>query len=272
MVPKKRDRSKEYPKKTDKKPSKFGFPNELLNRTLTARYNIAWQIDATYLPITLNNEPGTSHTLLVGVDTFSNKLLFTKVIYSGKKKSHFTSNHIIKTLKYTIQERKISDDLIIHFDRGGQFSSKIFHDFLTNEPFLIGSQTCGGAPDQNAVIERMINTFKNQLKYLKLDLPQNVKRTRDLQTFCDKKRITMNAKAPYDKNRGLTPNEFEKLVETTKVVEPDIVLANNTTRFPDDGARDSILKYREDLRFGSPSFPQPSQQALDDIQIGVTVN
>jgi len=99
-------------------------------------------------------------------------------LYSGTTKKTFTLNVIIKTIETALKNEDISESLIIHTDRGSQFTSKKFVDFVNNHPFLEGSQTAGGQPNQNPVVERMHRTFKSQLKNLKMDLPTNVKRTR----------------------------------------------------------------------------------------------
>ena len=135
--------------------------------------------------------------------------MFTKVFYFGTRTNKFNSKNFIKILEETLKERAISEELIVHFDRGGQFSSKQFYDFVSNNQYLIGSQTCGRAPTRNAIIERMIRTFKYKLKHLKLDLPTNVKRTRDLQAFCDKRQHKMNATSRSGKDLGMTPVKFE---------------------------------------------------------------
>ena len=183
------------------------------NRTAIAKINLVWQIDATDLKVRLDNQPGTSHTLVAGVDPFSNKLLFTKVFYSGTRTNKFSSKNIIKILEETLKERTISEELIVHFDRGGQFSSKEFYDSVSNNQYLIGSQTCGGAPTRKAIIERMIRTFKYQLKHLKLDLPTDVKRTRDLQAFCDKRQYKRNTTSRSGKDLGMTRVKFEECLQ-----------------------------------------------------------
>lgn len=66
---------------------------------------------------------------------------------------------------------------MIHTDQGTQFTSKAYFEFIKNHQFIIGSMTAVGQPQENPVIERMFRTFKHQLKYLKMDLPSNVKTT-----------------------------------------------------------------------------------------------
>lgn len=71
----------------------------------------------------------------------------------------------------------------------------------------------------------MFRTFKSQLKQLKMDLPSNVKTTRDLQVLVEQRREKMNSEALYIKNKGLTVNEIVKQLSESDVVEPEILCA-----------------------------------------------
>ena len=51
--------------------------------------------------------------------------------------------------------------VILHIDRGTQFSNLKYHQFLTeNKDFIVGSMSQANSPKDNAVIERFIRTFK----------------------------------------------------------------------------------------------------------------
>ena len=204
MISRKETKRKGYKKKEIKKVNSHGFPNVFLNRNVVGRSNVIWQVDATFLDVTLNNQEETKHCLLSGVDPATNKLVFAKVFYSGFKKKTFTTKMFIKTLQTAIQNKQIKNTLMIHSDRGPQLTSKEYVEFIEKQLLLIGSQTSVGQPNQNAVIKRLHQTFKNQLKGFKLDLPKNVRRTRDLQNFCDKRRMNMNSKALYAKTLKTT--------------------------------------------------------------------
>lgn len=105
MVQKKKITRQEQNKRNKKPPSTYGFPDVLRNRTAIAKTNLVWQIDATDLKVTLDNQPGIPHTLVAGVDPFSNKLLFTKVFYSGTRTNKFSSKNVIKILEETLKEQ-----------------------------------------------------------------------------------------------------------------------------------------------------------------------
>lgn len=165
--------------------------------------------------------------MLAAIDPSTNKIIFTLFFYSATEKRTFTAAALIKTLETAIGNNNIKDELIIHTDLGPQFTSKKYVEFINNHKFFNGSQTAGGQPWEKPVIERMMRTFKYQLKQLKIDLPPNVKTTReerDLQALVDKRRNKMNSEALYHKNQGLTVNETVKQLSESNVIEPEVLL------------------------------------------------
>ena len=138
---------------------------------------------------------------------------------------------MIKTLYTAIGNNKIKDQLIIHSDRGPHFNSKLYVEYINNHKYFIRSQTAGAPSWEKPVIERMFRTFKSQLKELKIDLPSNVKTTRDLQVLVEQRREKMNNEALYAKNNGLTVNETIKQLSESDVVEPEIIYAREGTHF-----------------------------------------
>lgn len=76
-----------------------------------------------------------------------------------------TSSIIVK-LQQVINKRlpvKPSRKVILHTDRGTQFSNLKYHPFLTENKdfdFIVGSMSRANSPKDNAVIERFIRTFK----------------------------------------------------------------------------------------------------------------
>lgn len=143
-------------------------------------------------------------------------------------------------------------------------TSNKFFEFIKNHKYFIGSQT---ASYENPVIERMFNKFKNQLKELQADLPSNVKTTRDLQVIIDNRRKKMNGEALYKKNIGLTVDETLKIFKETDIIEVEILLARQGTRFPDTEAVQKIKQYKRDVRFAKPSMRVDHGEMLDKIQI-----
>lgn len=253
MVTQKKSDGKIRKKRKSKRPREYGFPNVFLNRNVVSRSNLIWQVDGTFLNTTLNNQIGTKHYLLSAVDPATNRLVFTKIFYSGSKGNTFSTDSFIKLLDVVIKNEKITEELMLHTDRGSQFTSKKYTEYVNSHPLLIGSQTAGGQPNQNPIIERMHHTFKNQLKDLKMDLPTNVKRRRDLQIFCDKRKNKMNTTALYTKNNGLTVVESCKQLEESNVIEPEVLLARECDIWSTEEKEEAkqIKEYKKNVRYSA---------------------
>ncbi len=76
----------------------------------------------------------------------------------------FTSYDIIQKLNQAIETRlpiKPRRELIIHTDRGSQFTSEAYNKFVQQqEGFILPSMSRPNKPKDNAVVERFMRTFK----------------------------------------------------------------------------------------------------------------
>lgn len=76
----------------------------------------------------------------------------------------FTNYEIIPKLKKAIEERlpiKPRRELIIHTDRGSQFTSETYNQFIKQqEEFILPSMSRVNKPKYNTVVERFIRTLK----------------------------------------------------------------------------------------------------------------
>ena len=179
----------------------------------------------------------------------------------------FIAAPFIKTLDTAIGNNKIKDQLIIHSDRGSQFNSKLYVEYINNHKYFIGSQTAGAPSWENPVIERMFRTFKSLLKELKIYLPSNVKTTRYLQFLVEQRREKMNNEALYAKNNGLIVNETIKQLSESDVVEPEIIYAREGTHFLETVAAEEIKQYKKDVRFAKLSKRIEDSDQLDKMQL-----
>jgi putative transposase len=93
------------------------------------------------------------------LDVFSNRILIslfrTKLI---------TTSDIVKKLTEVIEQRipiKPRREVIIHTDRGTEFSSKKYNQFVQEqEEFVVASMSKANTPKDNPVAERFMRTFK----------------------------------------------------------------------------------------------------------------
>ena len=104
------------------------------------------------------NEEKKVHCFLC-IDRYSNRI----VVAIFKTKT-ITIIDIIRKLDLTIKKRipiKPKIKLILHTDRGTQFSNSKYNEFLEkNNDLLVGSMSRANSPKDNTIIERFIRTFK----------------------------------------------------------------------------------------------------------------
>jgi len=143
------------------KPSgKYYYENVLANQNVTAKPNVAWVADITELELFRNQKV----YVFLCVDIHSNVILGHTI-----SKQPITSHKIVRILEQTIAKRfKIPGvkKLIIHTDRGTQFSSKAYHNFTERyQEYFIPSMARQNTPTDNPVAERIIRTFKEHKIY-----------------------------------------------------------------------------------------------------------
>lgn len=135
---------------------KFYYQNLLFNQNITAKPNIVWSADITSLELNNNQKL----YVFLYIDIYTNVVM----AYKTSKKT-FTSKTIINYLIKAIDKRfpfVLNRKLIIHTDRGTQFSSKTYKNFIDKySTIFIPSMSRENTPTDNAVAERFMRTFKN---------------------------------------------------------------------------------------------------------------
>ena len=134
---------------------KYYYDNKLSNQNITAKPNIVWVADCT----SLNLGIFPSMNLFLCLDIYTNTIISNKF-----SRNSITSRQIVNALERTLNKRftiKPRRKLIIHTDRGTQFSSQLYNKFVNNyngifEPSMSRENT----PTDNAVGERFMRTFK----------------------------------------------------------------------------------------------------------------
>ena len=138
-----------------KNQQRYIYENKLANQNITAKVNIAWAADITFLELA----EGKKIYIFLCIDIHTNKVICST---AGKR---ITTKSIIKCLKHAINERFIivpRQPVILHTDRGTQFSSKEYYEFTKEfKAFFIPSMSRQATPKDNPVGERFIRTFKN---------------------------------------------------------------------------------------------------------------
>jgi integrase len=135
--------------------TKYYYSNKLLNQNLTSKPNVVWAADCTSLDCGIYPKIN----LFLCIDIYSNRIIAHS--YSLKT---LKSKQIIKALKKAIDKRfyfKPTKKLIIHTDRGTQFSSQSYYNFTKDySDYFQPSMSRENTPTDNAVAERFMRTFK----------------------------------------------------------------------------------------------------------------
>jgi putative transposase len=134
---------------------KFYYENVLANHNYIAKPNIVWVADITEFDL---NE-GKKVYVFLCLDVFSNRILIS--LFRTKP---ITTLDIVKKLTEVIEQRisiKPRREVIIHTDRGTEFSSKKYNQFVQDqEGFIVASMSRANTPKDNPVAERFMRTFK----------------------------------------------------------------------------------------------------------------
>ena len=104
-------------------------------------------------------------------DAYSKKLMGYAVADNMK------ATTTLRALKMAIRNRKYSEPMIHHSDRGSQYISKLYTDHLTNNHIDI-CVTPDGNPGDNAIAERINGILKNEFGFNKVS--KNLKEAKEL--------------------------------------------------------------------------------------------
>ncbi|GAK31817.1 transposase, partial [Weissella oryzae SG25] len=126
------------------------FPNIINRQFSSSKPNQKWTSDMTYIKTAQGNV-----YLGVIMDIFSRKII------SWKVSSRMTSAFIVELIRNALIKRSTSSNLILHTDRGSQYTSHEVRQFLdTNH--INHSFSKPGYPWDNAVTEAFIKYAKKE--------------------------------------------------------------------------------------------------------------
>nr|WPV72490.1 hypothetical protein orf159 [Navicula sp.] len=127
----------------------------IANENYVAKPNIAWCADITSFEL----NKGKNIYAFFCLDVYTNR-----VIVSLFRTKRIKASEIIKKLNQVVNTRlsiKPRRELIIHTDRGTQFSSKEYNKFIQEqEGFVIARMSRPSKPKDNPVAEQFMRTFK----------------------------------------------------------------------------------------------------------------
>ena len=123
-------------------------PNLLKQNFTTGRPNQAWVTDITYIP----TQEGWLYAATV-LDLFSRKIVGLAM------SQRMTTDLVLRSVGQAISHRKPPPGLIIHSDRGSQYTSKAYHALTKQHKVELSMSSTGNCYD-NAVAESFFHTLK----------------------------------------------------------------------------------------------------------------
>ena len=128
------------------------FENKINRDFRSKAKNLKWCIDFTYL--FLSNKSKRYNCTIID--------LYNREVVASVNSNRINTNLAIDTLNKALESRKGVDGVILHSDRGSQFTSKEFVEYCKAKN-VIQSMSRAGCPYDNAPMERYFNTLKAEL-------------------------------------------------------------------------------------------------------------
>ena len=216
------------------------FPNELQSQFVVDKPDRVWVSDLAEVQINIKKRKEKVAILFI-MDVPTNEIYAIKVFLKDSNKGSIKINLVTQVIKKLVKERNIKEELIIHTDRGAEYTSKEYYDFVQNHKYLIGSMSESSKPKQNSVAERMVRTLKNQLVKVSLDV-EKVNSLKGVQEFFQAKAHFYNTKVKVKKNENHTPVQAYQALINIKANEPDKIINFN---YPNDQNVLYIKEYRQ---------------------------
>lgn len=140
---------------------KYYYGNLLANQNITAKTDIVWASDFTTLQVPGEDEKTLN--ILLCIDLHTNYILSYTTSLKKIKSSDTVRifKKLIKDMFPFFPEGKPNIPIILHTDRGTQFTSKTYKNFVEQfQGFIEPSMSRRSTPKDNAVMERFVRTFK----------------------------------------------------------------------------------------------------------------
>lgn len=174
----------------------------ILNQNFKAtRLNEIWVSDVTYFK--LNNK---TYYICVIIDLYARKVVAVKT-------SQKNSTQLVKsTFKLAYDSRNIQNDLLFHTDRGSNYTSKTFMNYL-DKLGVTQSFSRKATPYDNSVCESFFSNMKREELYR-----TNYRSEKEFLQSVKNYIIFYNSERPHNTNMNLTPNRKEaNFLSSTRV-------------------------------------------------------
>jgi integrase len=221
------------------------YENLLENHNYIAKPDVAWVADITSFEL----NKGKKIYVFFCIDIFTNRTLVS--LFRTKT---ISTSDITNQLNKVIEKRlpiKPKRAVIVHTDRGTQFTSEKYNEFIKeNEGFIVASMSRPNTPKDNPVAERFMRTFKEhkindktfqEELFHQIEINSQFKGYRRIFNLYVK---NLNLK-PNTKSQEKSPEKHDKQSSTAAMlmVEPEYSKAFSE-RYGDDFRRKNIDQFK----------------------------
>lgn len=173
-------------------------PNALKQNFFVSKPNLVWVTDITYV----RTNEGWLYVSAV-LDLYSRKIVGLSM------GSYVNTNLVIRSLEQAICHRRRPKGIILHSDRGTQYTSDEYKQFTQKHGFIISMSAQGNCYD-NAVIESFFHTLKTELIFSYTFLSRQTAMEsifEYVEVFYNRQRIhsTLNFLSPYEFEKQFVP-------------------------------------------------------------------
>jgi len=213
----------------DKK-NRYFYQNLLANQNITAKNNIVWVADITSIKLSSDKKLFMFICIDIHTNLIISYAISTKVL---KAKT------IVKSLSTTIKNRlsdPVNSRVILHTDRGSQFSSQTYYEFFDkHKSYITASMSRDSSPKDNSVCERYMRTFKSfkiNGRTLEQTLNEKLKKQPNFKSYrmIVSQYVKMLNEQPNKKTFGHSPNQKDKNVEVASRLMLDPIYSKAFSR------------------------------------------
>jgi transposase InsO family protein len=190
---------KKYRATTDSRHSQPVAENHLNREFTPDKPNSSWVADITYI----YTREGWLYLATI-MDLYSRKII------GWSLRDRLTKELVIAALHMALKQRKLSQDLLLHSDRGSQYASELYQLLLKKNGILCSMSGKGNCWD-NAVIESFYHTLKIELIYQQ-NYETRVQAQRDIFEYIE---IFYNRERLHSSLGYYSPEEYEKLIRVS---------------------------------------------------------
>ena len=170
------------------------YDNQLAGDRKTAKPNEAWRTDITYI----HTKKGFGYLAAVMDD-------YTRKIIGWAWSTRCDTDLALDALKMACRNRKVAAGIIVHSDRGAQYTSRAWQDALAQRG-MIGSMSAKGNCYDNATMERFFGTLKDEnIRDESLRSPKEAE-----ETIAHWIAMEYNTKRPHSALGYISPSAFEE--------------------------------------------------------------